>query len=303
MRNAARGAFVAIALVVIALLVRHTGPATFFAALLRALPWMPLLFALEGVRIGADLVALRSLCGADARRLPLGAWIRLHLEANAACVVLPGGRAVSEGMKIARLSRLLGRGRATALVVAQHATTMLSIGVACVLGALAAHRVVPALAAAMALHGALTIAGAIGLRWSLARARVPKFLAGATLDELRDAARAVPLVPRTALVAKLTNRAAQGAQLLILLHVAGGVATAMSAFIATGVTLLGGLLGELSIAQIGCTDAAFVVATSALSLTVGGALVVSSLARFVQLVWSAVGSVLSLSSPSEVSNG
>ncbi|MBI2393906.1 MAG: hypothetical protein HYV09_30320 [Deltaproteobacteria bacterium] len=296
MRNAARGSFAALALVAIVLLVRHAGSDAFVASLRRALPWMPLLLALEGVRIGADLISLRSLCGADARRWPLRAWIGLHLEANAALVVLPGGRAVSEGMKVARLSPLVGRGRATALVATQHAATMLTIALACALGALAARRVAPVLALAMAIHAGVTLAGAAALRVSLARAKVPRFLAGATLDELRAAARALPFLPRAAFAAKLVNRAAQLAQLAILLHVVGAATGALTACIATGVTLLGGLLGELSLAQIGCTDAAFVAATSALSLGVGGALAIASLARFVQLTWSAVGSALSLSS-------
>jgi hypothetical protein len=180
---------------------------------------------------------------------------------------------------------------------------MVSIALACGVGALAALRISPMLAAAMGLHAGVTLVGALGLRWSLARARVPRFLAGAKLDELRAASRAMPFVPRTALLAKLGNRVAQGVELSILLHVVGGIANPVSAFVATGVTLLGGLLGELSIAQIGCTDAAFVAATSALSLTVGSAVALTSLSRFVQLTWSAIGSALSLSPLSEIKNG
>lgn len=279
MRNFARGAFVALALVAIAMLVRHTGGAAFLAALHRALPWLPLLLVLEGVRIFADLHALRSLCGVDAQRLSLRAWIGLQLSANAALVILPGGRAVSEAMKVARLSPLVGRKRATSLVAAQHVATMVSVTMVCLLAAWSVRRASPGLAGAMALQGAITLALAVGLRLGLSRG---VRASGAALS------------------AKVVNRLAQVVQLAILVKVAGGVATPTSALIASGVSLLGGLVGELSIAQIGCTDAAFALSTSALSLSLGGALVVASLMRFVQLGWCALGSLLTFGEATHV---
>ncbi len=298
MRIVVRSGIAALSVVALVLLVRHVGAEPFFAALSRALPLLPLLLVLEGVRIAADVFALRSLYGADAERLPAREWIRLHLEANAACVVLPGGRAVSEGMKVARLGPVLGRGRTAALVAVQHAVNMLTIALVGLIAALAAGRSI--LGVAILIHAGVTLCGAIVLRLSLQRAVLPQRIAGwvgaspAILADLRLTASTNRLFPSRAVAAKFVNRLAQVAQFGVLLSAVGATSSTLRAFLASGVSLLGGVLGELSLAQVGCTDGAFALSASTLSISVGSAIAIASLSRVVQLAWSAIGSALSL---------
>jgi hypothetical protein len=279
LRLVARGLVAALALLAMIILVRRAGVGSFLAALRAALPWMPLLLLLEAQRIAADLVALRLLCGPDAARLPLAAWIRLHLVTNAALVVMPGGRMISEGMKIERLRHVLGTGRATAIVAVHHALTLVGVAVTSAAAGIAAWRLTgaSALTAALAAHTAscLLLAGAIPV--ALRRASLPR-----------------PALTPGALLAKLANRAAQVVQLVVLLHAVAGSPGLARALLAGGINLLGGAIGELSIAQLGCTEGAFVASAPALSLGVGSAVAVTSLVRAVQLFWSAAGSAASL---------
>ncbi|MDI1444348.1 hypothetical protein [Polyangium sp. 6x1] len=305
LRWVARGLFAALALTAMVLLVRRAGAGSFLDAFHAGLPWLPLLLLLEALRIAADLVALWLLCGPDARRLPLAAWIRLHLVTNTALVVMPGGRMISEGMKIARLGPVLGAGRATAVVAVHHALTLVGVALTCAVAGLVAWRVTGAslLTAALAAHAASCLILATTLRITLHRASIPRpfarhsAAAAPLLDDLRAASRVLPLLPPGALAAKLVNRVAQIAQLVVLLHAVGGASGLARAWLAGGVSLLGGAIGEVSIAQLGCTEGAFVLSASALSLGVGGAVAITSLVRAVQLFWSAVGAVASAFEP------
>lgn len=297
-RVVVRGAVATLSLIALILLVRHVGVDAFFAAFVHALPFVPALLLLEGVRIAADVLTLRSLYGEDAGRVPLRDWIRLHLEANAACVVLPGGRAVSEAMKVARLGPVLGRGRSAALMATQHSINMLTIATTGLIAAIAAGPSV--LGAALCIHAAVTFAGAVALRASIRRAVLPKKVAAlvgaspAILEDLRATARTTSWFPAGAVAAKCLNRLAQVAQFALLLAAAGASLSAVRSFLASGVSLLGGVLGELSLAQLGCTDGALALSAPMLSISVGSAIAIASLARFVQLTWSAVGSALCL---------
>lgn len=290
-KNVVRIAISAIAVVAIVVVVRHVGWSAIAPTVHRLLPWMPLLFVLEGVRIASDALALRVLCGDAVRDLSIRSWVRLHLAANAALVVLPGGRAVSEGMKIAQLRPSLGAGRATAVVATLHVTTLLGIAiVSLAAGTIALAARAPVLASALAVHGAICLSGAFALRMALSRARAPqvvsRWLGGAVIEDLRSESRALPFVPKSALAAKLVNRSAQAVQFAIVL---GG---ATSGVLASGVTLLGGVVSDLSVASIGATDGAFVLAAPALSLAVTSALVVAGVARIVSLTWSAIGALV-----------
>jgi hypothetical protein len=201
-------------------------------------------------------------------------------------------------MKIARLGPALGRGRTAALVAMQHAANMVVIAGASLLAALVAGRSL--LGGALLLHASITLVGALGLRVSLGRAVLPKRIADrfgaspAILAELRVTARENALFPGRAVALKSLNRLAQIAQFAVLLSAVGATSSSFRALLAGGVNLLGGVLGELSLAQLGCTDGAFALSASTLSISVASAIAIASLSRFVQLAWSALGSALTL---------
>lgn len=295
-RTVARIVFTFAGVAATLLLVRHVGIDAIASLLRSALPWIPVLLALEAFRIWTEATATIGLCGADATRLDRMQWIRLHLIANTALVILPGGRAVSEGVKIARLAPVLGPGRAAAIVSVQHVATLLSIA-AFTLPVAALVRSSPLVAWALVVQGALCLAGAVGLQLAMRHAIVPRVVArwlGPTepvVDEVKATARALPWLPMGALAAKLANRLAQVAQLAILLRALGGAEGLGSAFVASGVNLVGSAVGELSPAQVGGTEGAFAMAAGALGITVGAGIAIATLLRLVQLAWSGVGIV------------
>ncbi len=298
LRTVARLVFTAAGVAATIVLVRHVGLDTIGALLRAALPWIPLLLALEAFRIWTEIAATFVLCGADATRLDRAQWLRFHLVANAALVILPGGRAVSEGVKIARLAPVLGPGRAAALVSVQHAATLLAIAAFTLPVALLV-RSSPVLAGAFVVQGALCLGGAVGLQLAMRHAIVPRVVTrwlGPTepvVDEVRATARALPWIPMGALGAKLANRLAQLAQIAILLRAFGGATGVEAAFVASGVNLVGSALGELSPAQVGGTEGAFAMAAGLLGIGVGAALAIATILRRVQLAWSGVGIVFS----------
>ena len=267
----------------IVLVVERMGWSTIAPTLSRLLPWIPVLLALEGLRIGSDAFALRTLCGEPVRSISRREWLRFHLAANAALVVLPGGRAVSEGIKIARLKPLIGTGRAAAAIVTLHVTTLLGIASISIGAALLAWIArAPLLASALLIHAGVCLAGGFALRAASSRAKVPpRWVDEAVIDDFRAASRSLPIVPRRAMAAKLLNRGAQVAQFSIVL------ASVKAGVLASGVSLLGGIVSDLSIASIGATDGAFALAAPALALAVPSALLVAGIARLVSLVWSA----------------
>ncbi|MCC6523192.1 MAG: flippase-like domain-containing protein [Polyangiaceae bacterium] len=287
--------------IAVALLVDRADTSLFAGLVEVALPWMPLLLLLEGGRIAADLVALRSLCGPAARSLSAWQWIRLHLVANAALVVLPGGRAVSEAMKVDRLRGALGTGRAVTLVVALHTTTLAAVActsvVAVVAGMLLAGST--ALLAALLAHAAVCVGSAIALRAALARATVPRRLARwlrseTLLADVRSSAQTLPPIPRAAMAAKLVNRGLQVAVFAVVLHALTPPAHAGHALFANGLSMLGGIAGEFTPAQLGATDGVLAASASSLSVALAVALALASVVRISQVVWSAVGGALAL---------
>ena len=288
------------ALVGLVVLLHVTQGSAHFTRSLRALaPWLPALILLELTRVGADLLALRALVGPDARRLAWGEWVRIHLMAQAALVVLPAGRALSEGLKMARFSPLWGAARATALLATLHTTTLASIALVALLATVAAwHLSASLVAVPLALHALFCLTGAIGLRLALERAIVPQAVArwlgdaAPAAGELRREARSLPRFPRSSLGFKLVNRLAQALQFSLLTAGRGGLAGAV---LASATSTLGGAF-DLSVASVGPADAALAAIAPALSIEVAGMLAALATLRVAQLTVSAVGGILALSS-------
>lgn len=293
----ARLAFALFGVAALVLLVRHVGLAELGRHLRAALPWMPLLLLLEALRIVCEAASLAAVCPADARKLPLSTWISSHLSANAALIVLPGGRAVSEAIKISAFTPAVGLPRAAALVTVQHAMTMLAISVVSAPCAVAAWLVAPGsmVAIAAVIQGVVCAVAAFALVLASRKATVPKFVAnriGTTADLARDfraAAKSIPMVPAMSLAAKVANRALQIVQFGIMLIAVGVLATPGRAFVAETTSLVGSALGELSPAQAGATDAAFALAARTLAIPMAAAVALATVSRVVQLVWALIG--------------
>lgn len=296
----ARVVFALAGVAAVVLLVRQVGLRELGALLFRALPWMPLLLILEGGRIVAETYGTRATFGADADRLDVMSWFRMHLVANAALVVLPAGRAICEGIKIASLSRAYGAPRAAGYITVQHSMNMLALTVISVPCAIASYAIVGAslITFAIVAHLALCLVGAFALQIAARRAVVPRMAAKwfvhspGAVTTFRDTVRSLPWIAPRTLAGKVFNRALQVVQFGIVLHAIGTDTSSARALLADGVNLVGSALGEFMPAQVGAIDGSFALAAKALVITVAMAMALANLARIVQLIWSAVGALV-----------
>jgi hypothetical protein len=214
--------------------------------------------------------------------------------------VLPAGRAICEGIKIATLSRTYGAPKAAGYITVQHSMTMLALSIISVPCAVAAYLVVGMSLITMAIlaHCALCTFGAVALQVAARRAMVPKVAAKwfvhspGAITTYRDTVRALPWIAPRTLLGKVCNRLLQALQFGVILHAIGTDTSALRAFLADGVNLVGSALGEFMPAQVGAMDGSFAMAAQALGVTVAMAMALANLARLVQLVWSAVGALV-----------
>jgi hypothetical protein len=300
-----RLALAIVGVLAVVLLIRQVGARELLTLAVRALPWIPLLLLLEGLRILSDTLGTRAICADEPKQIDLATWIRMHLVANSALVMLPAGRAICEGVKIASMSKVYGAPRAAGYVVMQHSMTLLALALISIPCAAASYLAVgmSMLTIAMAVHCVLCVIGMFAVQAAARRAVVPKFAkkwfvhSDGALLEFRDVARAVPRVHIGTLLGKLGNRVLQAAQFGVILYALGAHGTTERAFLADGVNLVGSALGELLPAQIGAMDGTFAIASKALLISIAAAMAIANLSRLVQLGWSAVGALLPVISP------
>jgi hypothetical protein len=304
LRTLAQLAFALAGVAAVVILVRQVGARTLLGMIGAALPWMPALLLLEAVRILADMLGTRALARLAISahhddQLDLASWVRMHLVANAALVVLPAGRAICEGIKVMSISAVTGAPRAAGIVVVQHGMTMLALGtisIPCAAAALVLHSKI--LALLIAGHGVLCFVGAFGFLFASRRANIPRFAATwfvhapDAISTFRATVKSLPWFSPAAFGAKLLNRVAQTAQYVLLLLAIAGDASAARAFFAEGVNLVGSALGEFIPAQVGTIDGAFAYAAPQLEINLAMAVGIAALARLTQLVWSAVGALV-----------
>jgi hypothetical protein len=279
------------------LLVCGVGPETLLGILRALARWLPLLFALDALRVAAEAVATWSLSERVRRRVPCGELARIHIVAYAIAMNMPAGRATAEAVKAAMLSRFIGLPEAAAVGAANQSTSMLGG----LLGAL------PCVAAALWITGWSPIAGAFAVfvlvtlvgftalqiacrQRGLASALLHRFtrMEQAT-GAFHDALERIPVVPPIATAAALFGRVVVVVELGVLLLALGGRHSVGAALLAQGVSLVGGSLGDLVPGQLGATDGAFALAAPYLGVALASGVAVSVMLHCVQAMWAVVG--------------
>ena len=281
----------------LALLVRSVGAATLLSILRTSARWVPVLFALDALRVVAEAVGTWSLSERVRRRVPVLEMARIHLVAYAVAVTMPAGRAAAEAVKAAMLSRFIGGPEAAAVGTANQTSSMLGSA----LGAL------PCVAAALLLTGlspltlsfagvvALTLVGFTALQIACRRGG----LGGAVLRRItrmeqatqafQDALQRIPVVPPVATLAAVFSRAVVVVEIGVVLFALGGRHGVGQALLAFGVSLVGGTVGDLVPGQLGATDGAFALAAPYLGLALVDGIAVSVLLHVVQALWAVIG--------------
>ncbi len=281
----------------IGLLVRGVGAETLFAVLRGSARWLPLLFALDALRVVAEAASTWSLSERVRRRVPVVELVRAHVVGFAVASVVPAGRAASEAVKAAMLSRFVGTPEAAAVGAANQATSMLggvAGGVACLVAALAMTGA-SKLSFAIAGFVLVTMAAFAGIqiacrRRALSGAILRRFTGKESVSEaFHEALARIPIFPRGATLAAVVHRTVVLVELGVILYALGGRHGPGEALLAQGVSLVGGAVGDFVPGQLGATDGAFALAAPTLGLGLADGIAVAVMLHAVQAVWAVIG--------------
>jgi hypothetical protein len=293
----AHAVFGVVGLGALGLLVRGVGPATLLAVLRASARWLPLLLALDALRVVAEATATYALSEPVRRRVPRSELARIHVVAYAVAMTMPAGRAAAETVKAAMLAPFIGAPEAAAVGVANQATSLLA-------GALAG---LASVAAALWLTGLSPLTGVFAtfvvfttgafavIQVACRRREVGDLvlrrferMAEATAA-FREALARIPVAPPVATLAALASRAVAVVELGVLLWVLGGRYGAGEALLAQGVVGAGGAVGDFVPGQLGATDGAFALAAPYLGLALVEGVAVSVLLHCLQAMWALIG--------------
>ena len=294
---------VLLALAGIAILVsaiRHAGPETILTLTLSALPWMPLVLALEGARIGCDAVSSRLVLGDAAAGIGAARLMLAHVVGHGVMNVMPGGRSASEIAKGALLHKDIGTGTAAALGTTNQANVLLSSALFSLPCALAASTVSSdwTLVLAIVIHAVVLLASGIGMRVLATSQRVEQLVTRRfpawtmTLARFHTASRDVPLLSPAPIAMMMGGRAIQTLQYAVIAHAVGLDVDPIIALAVQGTNLVAAAIGVLVPGQIGSSEGVFMLAATALGTTEARATSVALIAHTSAIAWAIVGLVL-----------
>lgn len=259
----------------LAVLVQRAGAEELGRLMSRAAPWLPLVLLLEVARLSLDAVATRMAYGSRAREVPWPCMLRAQLIGTAVASVAPAGRASGEATKAALLSRYTGGATALAAAATSQAASLVSSGLVCLGGAVAAS----------VRTGASWLTLVLGVH-----ALVLLLLGGGMHAGLHG--RALP--PARPLVATFLARTLQAVQYGTLALAVGIDTTVVEALIAQGLHLVSLAVGALVPGEFGVREGAFALSAGAFGTTPARAMSVALLAHGTQGVFVLLGSLLPL---------
>jgi hypothetical protein len=290
LRMALHLGFALLGAVALVVMVRHVGADVLLAIVSRSSGWIPLLIALEVLRIGADVAVAHALYAKLPRRPPMAALIRAHLIAYPVTILAPAGRAAAEALKASCLASHAGGPQAAAVGTMSQALALIGGGLIAVPCFLAAWLLTGSSILTIAIGVQVVVATALGMLIQAATRRraISGFLrrfarAGQAAESYQDTVHLHPVLPVRALPATAVNRLLQVAQYAVLIHAVGGATGLAASFVAEGINLVGTSLGDFVPGQIGATDGAFALAAHALQLSQADGIGMSVLVHFVQM--------------------
>jgi hypothetical protein len=280
-----------------ALLVRGVGPSQLVAILRESARWVPLLLAIEAVRILCEVAATAVLSRRVRERVRLGELLRIHLTGYAAAVFLPAGRAMCEAIKAAALAKRVGGAHAAAIGATNQSLALLGGAIIGSIGVVTAYLTAgfSPVTGAIALYVLTAAAGFAVVQIACRRRSIGGFF-GQRFARMRAASASfhealgeIPVVPRAALAIVVLERALQALEIGVAIRAVGGAFGLRISFLAQGISLVGGSLGDLIPGQLGAVDGAFALAAPMLGIASVAGVAVAVLVRCAQLAWMAVG--------------
>ncbi|HET8932042.1 MAG TPA: lysylphosphatidylglycerol synthase domain-containing protein [Polyangiales bacterium] len=288
----------AVGVVTFALLLWNLGDAAVWRTLWSLSSLGPLLILLELGRLGCELLGTSALLTAADARVPTLRLVRGQLLAKTLDVVMPAGRTAGEAAKATVYAQHLGLPQAAAIATALQLAVLVANSCWAIAGYVASLHAPLSNALRVALLGfaAATSALVLGVCAFAASPRARKLLArvrfvDASLQRFAGLLKSAPRQLLIAVLAQLLGRSLQALQLALLTVALGATPTIAHAAIMQAVYLVGAASGELVPAQLGTTDAAFVLAAPALGLTQASALSASVMLHAAQLVTGAIACV------------
>jgi hypothetical protein len=292
----------ALGLVLLVEIVRHVGVDAIIEALRPAVRWLPVLCALELVRMACETLASRSAFGSLAPRIPIGTLFRAHVIGQSLGSLAPAPRVVNETIKIGLLAPYVGGPAATAVGFINQAATLIAVGLSsipCGLAILALEGASTWFWACV-IHAVVLVASGLALQ-AVTRADAPgrwlakRFPSLATRAEaFRDHASETGLWAIGPTSAMMLGRAFQTLQFGIAARAVGIDAGLLGSLAAQGVALVAAAVGVFVPAGLGTTDGAFTLAATMLATTVARATALGLLIRCMQIIWVPIGTIVAL---------
>ena len=246
-------------------MIRSAGADTVKLGLYNAAPWLPLLIALEGCRIGLELLSTRHLLGSSAALVSWRQLLRLQLMAYGVCILAPAGRPASEAVKAAGLAPHVGTARAAAIgaygqvlnLLGEAALSGAALTLLCLLAPWSLVRSALMLHFAVCAGTALVLLMGVRTR-ALSRASASLAAIGSPDRRARRvAARELPGLPLVPFLAFVSSKTLQVAILSLLLHAGGVDFDALRLAHTAALNSLAAAVGDLVPAQLGTTDGVF----------------------------------------------
>jgi hypothetical protein len=160
------------------------------------------------------------------------------------------------------------------------------------------------LTAAVAANCVVTLALGAGVLLAGRHSRVGAWLAkkvrrggggwGTSFDDHLRSAQTVPLAP---LAGVFAGRCIQVVQRVLLLASVGAGFSAVKGFLAEGVHLVNGSIGDLIPAQVGLSEATYRFSSAALGISPSDGVAIALIAHLAQLFWLLVGALTPLAWP------
>jgi hypothetical protein len=291
-----------IGIVVLVGIVLHIGVGVIVETLRPAVAWLPLIAALEILRIGSETASSWAALGSLAPRIPKATLFRAHLLGHGIGNLAPAPRVVNETIKATLVAPFVGAPAATSVGFINQAATLMAVGLFSL----------PCGAAMLALDGASLwfwaamvhcvslVSCGVGLQavtrargpgaW-LAR-RVPKLAKRAA--RFREHALETGLWARGPTAGLLGSRCVQTLQYGLAAYAVGIDVDFVRAMAAEGVQLVASAVGVMVPAGVGAQDGAFTLAATMLGTTVARATSLALLMRMNQLVWLMIASAVAL---------
>jgi hypothetical protein len=286
-----RLAALAAGIALVAWFVHDAGTQSVLAVMDRAIRWLPVIVLLEAVILVTDFWASRALVGGARTRVAPALWLRATTLAYASSILLPAGRAAGEATRAATLSPALGWGHASAVCTRLQAAVLFANAIASTTIALTIATLGPPAARVLpwALLGNALVCALIGTALVLLlrdarfqawlRRRFPRFVRSHAPEPFTPERAPLGL----AVILALFQHVAQTTQYGVVAHAVGGAVSSRVAMAAQGIHLVGAAAGDAVPNQMGATEGAYRLFSSALGMDAPQALSIALVVRVAQL--------------------